>query len=178
MAAQHPGDLLHRLKARAHDLDAPLVEERPGPIDGAVVPEVVKPFPQQHGPHRPQVVLDELAQAGALLARLIRGAFQEEPARLRQQRLSPSLSERADFSAPDPIDGVAHVLRDVKAVQDVERVAGFLGHDLQIRLPHVAANEGERRGALLAEPPEELQQRLSAPVLADPQQALAHGSIW
>ena len=122
MAAQHAGDLLHRLDARAHDLDAPLVEERPGPIDGAVVPEVVEPFPQQHGPDGPQVVVDELAQAGALLARLILPALQEQPARLREERLSPALAERADFGAADLIDRVAQVLGDMEAVEDVERV--------------------------------------------------------
>ena len=59
MTAQHPGDCLHRLDPRAHHLHAPLIEERPGPIDRSVVPEVVEPFPQQHGPDGPQVVLHE-----------------------------------------------------------------------------------------------------------------------
>ena len=175
MAAQHLGNLLHRLEARAHDLHAPLVEERPGPIDGAVVPEVIKPFPEQHGPNRPEVVLDKLPEAGALIARLMLSSFQEEPARLREQRLSPSLSERADFRAPDAINGVAHVPRDVKAVQDVEGMSGFLRDDLQIGLPHVAADERECGGALLPEPAEKPEQCLGASVLPDPQQPFPRG---
>ena len=71
MAAQHPGDLLHRLEARAHDLDAPLVQERPGPVEGAVVPEIVKPFPAgtddwshpYHGPDNNPQSTDQLARA-------------------------------------------------------------------------------------------------------------------
>ena len=82
MAAQHAGDLLHGLEARAHDLDAPLIQERTGPVNRSVVPEVVKPFPQQHGADGAQVVLHELAQTGALIARLIGWSFQEQPARL------------------------------------------------------------------------------------------------
>ena len=85
--------------------------------------------------------------------------------------MSPSLPERVDLGAADLIDRLAHVLGDMKPVQDVERVPGLLGHDLQIRLPHVAADERERRGALLPEPAEEPEQRLGAAVLADPQQA-------
>ena len=172
MAAQHAGDLLHRLEAGAHDLDAPLVKERAGPVNRSVVPEVVKPFPQQHGADGPQVVLHELPQAGALLARLILSAFQEQPARFREKRLSPALSERADFGAADLIDRLAQVLGDMKAVQNVERVPGFLGDDVEVRLPHVAADERERRGPLSPEPAEKLEQRLGASVLADPQQTL------
>src|SRR5437868_7291885 len=122
MAAQRASDLLHWLEARAHDLDAPLVEERTGPVDGSVVPEVVKPFPEQHGADGPQVVLHELAQAGALIARLILSAFHEDPARLGEEWLSPALAERADFGATDLVDGVAHVRGDVEAVEDVECV--------------------------------------------------------
>jgi hypothetical protein len=73
----------------------------------------------------------------------------------------------------DLIDRLAQVLSDVKAVQDMERVAGLLGDDLQIRLPHVAADERERGGALSPEPAEKLQECLRAAVLADPQQSLA-----
>jgi len=82
MTAEHPGDLLHRLEARAHHLDAPLIEECAGPVDRAVLPEVVKPFPQQQGADGAQVVLHEFTQAGALIARLILPPFQEQPARV------------------------------------------------------------------------------------------------
>jgi hypothetical protein len=93
MAAQHAGDLLHRFDPRAHHLHTPLVEKRSSPVERAVVPEVVEPFPQQHGADGAQVVLQELAQAGALRARLVLSAFQEHPARLREERLSPALPE-------------------------------------------------------------------------------------
>jgi len=52
--------------------------------------------------------------------------------------LSPLLAEGVDLRAAHLIDRIAHVLGDVKAVQDVERIPGLLGHDLQMGLPHVA----------------------------------------
>jgi hypothetical protein len=60
-------------------------------------------------------VLQKLAQANALLARLVLWAFQQHPARFREERLSPALAERADLGAADLIDCVAQVLGDVKA---------------------------------------------------------------
>src|SRR6516225_4280504 len=104
MLTEHASHFLHRFDAGAHDLNAPLVEERPGPIERSVVPEVIEPFPEQHGAHGPQVVLQELAQAGALLARLVLSPLEQQPARLREERLSPALSERTDFGAPDLVD--------------------------------------------------------------------------
>jgi len=87
-------------------------------------------------------------------ARLIVRPFQEQPARLGQERLSSLLSEGVDFGPAHLVNRIAHVLGDMKAVQDVERVPRLLGDDLQIRLPHVAADERERRGALGTEPAE------------------------
>jgi len=130
MPAQHAGNLLHRFEARAHDLDAPLVQECAGPVDRAVVPEVVKPFPQQHGADGPQVVLHELAQADTLVARLVLSTFQQQPPRLREERLAPPLPERVDFGAADRVDRVAQVLGDMEPIEDVKRVAGLLGDDL------------------------------------------------
>jgi hypothetical protein len=46
----------------------------------------------------------------ALPARLILLAFQEHPARLREERLASALAERAGFRAPDVIDRLAHML--------------------------------------------------------------------
>jgi len=62
---------------------------------------------------------------------------------------------------------------DVKAVEDVQRVAGFLRHHRQVRLPQVAANEAQSRGPVAAEPAEEPEQGLDAALRADPEQPLA-----
>ena len=45
--AQHLGDLLHRLDARAHGLPAPVIQELSGPHWGGVVPELVEVFFEQ-----------------------------------------------------------------------------------------------------------------------------------
>jgi hypothetical protein len=60
-----------------------------------------------------------------------------------------------------------------KRSRNVERLPGLFGDDRQVWLPHIAADEREGRGPLGAEPAEEAEQGLGAPVLPDPQQALA-----
>jgi hypothetical protein len=74
-------------------------------------------------------VLLELAQATALLQRLVLRSFQKQPARLREERIAPARSQRADFGATHLVDRLAQMLGDVEAVQDVERVSGLLGDD-------------------------------------------------
>jgi hypothetical protein len=64
----------------------------------------------------------------------MRRAFQEEPAGLREERLAAARAERAHFGAADLIDRLTQVLGNMKPVEDVERVAGLLGDDLQVRL--------------------------------------------
>jgi hypothetical protein len=99
MTPQHARDLLHRLDAGAHHLDTPLIQEGGSPIDRAVVPERLKALAEQHGAHGPQIVLHQFTQPGPLRARLIRPPFQEQPARLGEERLSPLLSRSRMWSA-------------------------------------------------------------------------------
>ena len=55
-------------------------------------------------------MVQELAQANALRPRPMLAAFEQQPARPREERLAPVLSERADFGAADLIVRVAQVL--------------------------------------------------------------------
>ena len=90
------------------------------------------------------------------------------------------LSPFAAGPSPQPSAfGPAHLVhrliqmhRDVEAVQHVQRLAGFGGDDLQIRLPHVAANEAQpctTSGPSAARP----RRRWPACAVAHPQQAPA-----
>ena len=130
MMPQHAHNFLHRLDPGPHHLDTPFVQERPGPIDRAVVPRRLEALAKQHGTHGSQIVLDEFVQPGPLLARLIRRPLQEEPARFGQEWLSSLLAKGMDFSPAHLVNRIAHVLGDMKAVQDVERVPRLLGDDL------------------------------------------------
>ena len=62
---------------------------------------------------------------------------------------------------------------DVKAVQDMDGLAGLLGDDLEVGFPHIAADEEQLCRPFLAERPEEAQQGFDGPILSHPQQALA-----
>ena len=74
------------------------------------------------------------------------------------------------------VDGLAHVGHDVEAVEHVEGSGRLACDHLQVRLPHVAADEPQLGAALAAKRPEELEQRPGLAVLSHPQQP-AHALI-
>src|SRR5450756_1532138 len=152
---QHPRDLLDGIEAGAHDLGTPAVEELAGPHGGAVGPEGLEVLAQQGGAHRLEIMADEGAQATPFFRGAMVASFEQQPAGLGEERLSPLAAEVVDLGPAYRLNGLTHVHRDVEAVEDVQRVAGLLGHDLEVRLPHVAAHEAERLRALVAEPAEE-----------------------
>lgn len=59
--------------------------------------------------------------------------------------------ELPDFAAPDLIDCLAELPRDVEAIKNIQRLRGLLGDDVQVRRPHVAADEPELGAALRTE---------------------------
>ena len=62
---------------------------------------------------------------------------------------------------------------NVEAIEHVYRLPGALGDHLQVGLPHVRADEVQRRAACGAEPVEEALQRRGLAFASDPQQTLA-----
>ena len=140
-----------------------------------IAPERLEVFAQQHAAHRLQVEADEVPEAAPVRRRPVAAAPQQQPARLSQPRRATPLLQLADLRAPDGVDCRVHVERDVEPVEHVEGVVSLLGDDLEVRLPHVAADEPQRLRPLPAEPPEEPQERLDAPRLADPQEPRVRG---
>jgi len=124
----------------------------------------------RYGPHRLQAVLEQFVQPRPLLVRQVLRPLQEAPAAVRQHRLVALAGQFLGLGRPHLVDGLVQPGHDVEPGQDVQRVPGLLGDDLQIRLPHVAADELQDGGALAAEHPEEPQQRLGRPFLPDPQE--------
>ena len=64
---------------------------------------------------------------------------------------------------------------DMETIQNMQGLPGDLGDHAKVRLPHVAADEPEPCGALLAELLEELPKGLMGALSADPQQSPATG---
>ena len=70
------------------------------------------------------------------------------------------------------------MLRDMKAVEDVERLPRLLGDDLQVRLPHVAADELSVAVRSVAEPAEERSRVLARRCWPIHSKRLRAASIW
>ena len=85
MTSQHARHFLHRLEPGAHDLHAPLVQERTGPIDRPVRPEGLEGLAQQHGPNRSEVMTHQIPQPRSFLAGLVLVMFEQQPVRFGQQ---------------------------------------------------------------------------------------------
>jgi hypothetical protein len=84
--------------------------------------------------------------------------------------LVAALLELSRFGGTDLVDGFAHVGGDVKAVEHVHRLGRLARDDVQVGLPHVAADEQEARRASLAELAKEAHQRCFCSIFADPKQ--------
>ena len=88
-----------------------------------------------------------------------------------EDRFIALLLELASLAGSHLVDGLAHVGGHVEAVQHVHSAGCLACDDLQIGLPHVAADELQPLRPGLSELPEEHQQRLLLSVLAHPEQA-------
>ena len=70
------------------------------------------------------------------------------------------------------VDGLVHAAHDVEAIEDMDCVLGLPGDHPEVRLPHVAADEPNGRGLLLAHHAEEAQEAPGRPVLPDVEESL------
>ena len=95
MAAEHAGDLLHGLDSGPQGARAPAIQEPPGPGGGHVGPEELEVFPQEVAADRPQVVAQQLGEAGLLLLREVLGPLEQEPG------LFPACGREVGATSPD-----------------------------------------------------------------------------
>jgi hypothetical protein len=84
MRAQHPSNLLHRLKARAHGLGTPLVHELHGPGRRDVLPEQPELLLQEVGADGAQIAAQEFLELNLLPVGEVLRALQQAPARVGQ----------------------------------------------------------------------------------------------
>src|SRR3990172_2308753 len=164
------GGLLHGLELRPHHLGAPAVQEDAGPVRRDVGPEELEFLPQEVATNGAQGVAHELGQLDVLLGRAILRPLEEGPACALQDLAQSLRLQLLGLLPADLVDLLVHVGHDVKAVQDVDRLLGLLGDDLEVGLPHVAADEAQGDGSLAAELAEETQHRLHRAVAPNPQE--------
>src|SRR3990170_4765872 len=80
MAAEHAGDFLPGLQARAPRPGAPPIQEAPRPGGGEGGSEELDVFLQEVGPDRLEVVPEEFGQSAFLRLRQVLGSLEQEPA--------------------------------------------------------------------------------------------------
>lgn len=175
MRAQHAGDLLHRSQSGAHGPFAPIIQELIGPPGSLIVPEASEILFEQIGPHGLEVQLQQFLELDRLRLAQILGALEQTPATDGQHGLLPMGFEFLGFCRPHLVNGLGNVSHDMEAIQHMQRLTGHLSDNTQVGLPHVAADEREPDGTLLAEVLEELPQGFLGALLADPQQPPATG---
>ena len=172
VTTQTLGNFLHGLQLQAHHVVAPLVQESPRPTCSLVFPEPLKVLAVQVGFHGRQVVLEQFPQLVSLRAAEIGRTLEQAPAGVLEDRFVAVVPHPLGFTGADLVDRLAHLLHDVKAVQHMYRGARLLGDHLEIRLPHVAADELQSAAKGGTQLLQSAPQRDFGPLAADPQQPL------
>ncbi len=119
MRAKHAGESLEGLELRAHRESSPTGEEAVGPARRPVAPELLKLLFEEVGPNRSEVDAHQVAQANPLTAAEVLWTFEQEPSGLGEYRSASGAPQRSHFVAPNLVDGLAEVLGDVEAIEDV-----------------------------------------------------------
>ena len=143
-----------------------------GPAGAAVGPEMREELLEQIGAVDLQVEVFELAQAAVLRFGEIPGILQPDEARLVHQRLVRR-SLLADLVAADLVDRLHEMTHDVELVEHQHRLACSVLDDVDVRLPHIAADACEGRCFLRAEEVEERVEGVRRASLPAPHQPLA-----
>ena len=173
MRTKHPSHFLHGLNAGAHHAGAPKIEKFSGPEWGYVLPEELKILLEQITADCLQVVAKKITEFDFLLGCQILRSLQKTPAGMSKDGTQPFGLQVTSFLSPNLINCLVHMHDDMKPVQDMNGLAGFFGDDLEIRLPHIAADEEQLRRPLFAESSEKAQQGFDGSVLPHPQQSPA-----
>ena len=150
MGAQHAGYLLHRFYARPHRLGAAVVQEFARPVRGNILPEELEAFFKEITSYSFEIEFQQIRQLGLLNIRKVLRPLEQTPARMFEN-VHPFGPQRAGILSPDLVYGLVHVHGDVKAIKHVDGLASFLGDNLQVRFPHVAADEAQSSRPFVAE---------------------------
>jgi len=173
MRSKHPGNLHHRLDSGLHGTFAPPIQKFSCPVRRNVIPEELKILLKQVTPNSLKVVSQKIGQLDFLIGRKILRAFKQAPSRMGKNGHQPLGFHLPRFLRPDFINGLVHMQRNMKTVQDMNRLGGFFSDDFQIRLPHVAAYKLQTAVSFFPKLPEETQQGPYRTILSHPKKPLA-----
>jgi hypothetical protein len=105
-----------------------------------------------------------------LLVTEILAALEQQAAGLLQHWVTPFAFHAAVFVGADLVERLVHFGDDVEPVKNVQGLGTLLPADLQIRLPHVRADEGDLGEDFLAHGGEESLEGFDVPFSPDPGQ--------
>jgi hypothetical protein len=103
-------------------------------------------------------------------------AAEQQPAGFPEDRGAALTFHAAGLIGTDIVQCLVHVGDDVEAVEDMQRLAAVFADELQIRLPHVGADEYDFRNDVLAHSGEESLEGFDGSFFAYPEQA-GHAQI-
>jgi len=173
MRPKHSRNLHHRLDPGLHRTITPPVQKFTCPVGRNVVPEKLKIFLEQVTSNRFEVVSQQISQFNFLIRRKILRPFQQAPSGMRKNRHQTIGFHLSRFLRPDFINGFVHMHRNMETIQNVNRLGGFLGDNLQIRLPHVATYKLQPGGSFFAKYPEKAQKGPYRSILPNPKEPFA-----
>ena len=97
---------------------APLVEDLTGPSRGVVVPELLEGF-EKVGTDGLGVVAEQISEPEMLFVLEIFTAFEQQPARLLEDRVAALAFHAAGFFRAHLVKRLVHIGDDVEAVEDM-----------------------------------------------------------
>ena len=138
-----------------------------------VGPQAIEIEPEEVGFDGLEVEIDgigkEVAPVPSLLAGEVNGLLEPDPCGAYEDVFALG-SKLGHLGASDFVDGLPQLGHEMKAIEDVDGVGCMHGDEVEIRPPHVAAEELHAGTALDPEPGEEGLERFFGAPASDPQQ--------
>jgi hypothetical protein len=103
-------------------------------------PEEPEVFLQQTKAYGLEVVSQQIGKSCFLVCRKILRLLEQAPSRMSENGCQPLCLQIPRFLGPNFINGFAHLHSDVKSVQNMNGLTGFLTMNLRTGSPHVAAD--------------------------------------
>jgi len=172
---QQARDVAHRFDAAAQGALGPDTQERPGPGQGAIAPEVLKGLLEHPSPAGGQLGAEQAPEFVFGVTPDAAAAPEQFPAHALELGGLRTALQAVAFGAAHLIEGVIEVGGDVEAIQDVQRLAHLGGDHAQVGFPHVTADELHSLDDLRSQDGQPATQRGLGSSRSDPEQAAAVG---
>lgn len=155
MLAQGLCKAFEGLEARTHCHRGPAFEEATSVAGGAIGPEVLELLLEEVGADGTEVDLDEFFEPTALIAGEVLRSLEKEPSSLGEHGMPARCAKRPDLLPTSLVDGLAHEVHHVKAVEHVKDKRAAFANDLTKGSPHITRDKGEPFGSFGTEHVEE-----------------------